>query len=153
MRRLRGIDAVFLYGETPRTHMHTLKISVLDPSAAPSGYSFEGVKATMARRIHRLPPFRQRLRWVPFGLHYPLWVDDPDFDLDYHLRRMAVPPPGGVKEMCQVISEIAEWPLDRSRPLWEIWMLEGLESGRVAAVAKVHHAVADGVASAEMLEQ
>ena len=103
--------------------------------------------------MHRLPPFRWKLVFTPLGLHHPTWINDPGFDLDWHVRRVAVPTPGGPRELCDLISEIASRPLDRTRPLWELWMVEGLEGGQVAAVAKVHHAVADGISSAELLNE
>ncbi|HEY2429634.1 MAG TPA: wax ester/triacylglycerol synthase family O-acyltransferase [Acidimicrobiales bacterium] len=151
MQRLTGLDAGYLYMETPTLHMHTLKISVLDPSAMPGGYSFGRVREELERRLHLLPPFRRRLVQVPFGIHHPLWIEDPDFDLDWHLHRVAVPPPGGQRQFCELISDIASHQLDRTRPLWEIWVVEGLEQGRVGFVAKLHHSVADGVAAAALL--
>src|ERR1700736_5075558 len=151
MQRLTGLDAGFLYMETPTLHMHTLKISVLDPSTVPGGYSFGNVKQELASRLHLLPPFRRRLVEVPFGIHHPVWIEDPDFDIDWHIHRIAVPAPGGQREFCDLISDIASRQLDRSRPLWEIWVVEGLEAGRVGFVAKIHHSVADGVAAADLL--
>ncbi|CAN5807452.1 wax ester/triacylglycerol synthase family O-acyltransferase [soil metagenome] len=151
MERLTGLDAGFLYMETPTLHMHTLKISIIDPSTVPGGYSFGRVKEELGRRMHLLPPFRRRLVEVPFRLHHPVWIEDPDFDLDWHVRRVAVPAPGGKTELCELISDIASRQVDRSRPLWEIWVVEGLEEGHVGFVAKIHHAVADGVAAAALL--
>ena len=151
VQRLTGQDASFLYNETPRQHMHTLKISVLDPSTVPGGYSFEKVKETLAARLHLLPPFRRKVVSVPFDLHHPLWVEDPDFDLDRHVKRTVLDPPGGREAFDAVISTIASGPLDRSRPLWEIWVVEGMEGGRVGFVAKIHHCAADGVMAAELL--
>jgi diacylglycerol O-acyltransferase len=151
MERLTGLDAGFLYMETPSQHLHTLKIAVLDPSTIPGGYRFERVKEVLAERIHLLPPFRRRLVTIPFGLHHPVWIEDPEFDLDRHVRRTAVPAPGGQAELDEVISEIASHPLDRSRPLWEVWVVEGLEHGHVGFVAKIHHCAADGVKAAELL--
>jgi diacylglycerol O-acyltransferase / wax synthase len=151
VERLTGLDASYLYMETPTLHMHTLKISVLDPSSSPGGYSFERVKEELGRRMHLLPPFRRRLVDVPFGLHHPVWIEDPDFDLDWHLHRVAVPAPGGQREFCELISDFAGHQLDRRRPLWEIWVVEGLAGGRVGFVAKLHHSVADGVAAAALL--
>jgi diacylglycerol O-acyltransferase len=151
MQRLTGLDAGFLYMETPTLHMHTLKISVLDPSTVPGGYSFDKVKQELASRLHLLPPFRRRLVEVPFGIHHPVWIEDPDFDIDWHIHRIAVPAPGGQREFCELVSDIASRQLDRSRPLWEIWVVEGLEAGRVGFVAKIHHSVADGVAAADLL--
>ena len=151
MQRLTGQDAGFLYNETPTQHMHTLKISVLDPSTIPGGYSFERVKEVLASRLHMLPPFRRRLLHVPFDLHHPLWVEDPDFDLDYHVQRTALPAPGGREQFDEVISQIASHQLDRTRPLWEVWVVEGMEGGSIGFVAKIHHCAADGVMAAELL--
>jgi diacylglycerol O-acyltransferase len=151
MERLTGLDAGFLYMETPTLHMHTLKIAVIDPSTVPDGYSFDGVKEELAKRLHLLPPFRRRLVDVPLRLHHPVWIEDPDFDLDYHVRRAVVASPGGDREFGELISDIASRQLDRRRPLWEIWVVEGLEGDNVGFVAKIHHAAADGVAAAAML--
>src|SRR5438876_1301695 len=151
MERLTGLDAGFLYMETPSLHIHTLKIALLDPAGVPGGYRFELVKEVLATRLRHLPPFRRRLVEVPFGLHHPVWIEDPDFDLDYHVRRVAVPAPGGPLEFGELISDIASHQLDRRRPLWELWVVEGLEHGHIGFVAKIHHAAADGVAAAAML--
>ena len=151
MERMTGLDASFLYNETPTLHMHTLKYTVLDVSSVPGGYDFERFQHELERRLHLLPPFRRRIVEVPGGVHHPVWIEDPDFDLGYHVRRIGVPPPGGREQMDAVIADIASWPLDRTKPLWEIWMLEGLEDGRVGFLAKIHHSVADGVAAAAML--
>src|SRR3954451_21834771 len=151
MERMTGLDAGFLYMETPTLHMHTLKIAVIDPMNVPGGYSFDLLKEVLATRLRHLPPFRRRVVEVPFGLHHPAWIEDPDFDLDYHVRRVAVPAPGGPREFGDLISDIASHQLDRRRPLWELWVVEGLEHGHVGVVAKIHHAAADGVAAAAML--
>jgi WS/DGAT/MGAT family acyltransferase len=151
MRRLSGLDAGFLYMETPTLHMHTLKISVVDPATVPDGYSFEKVKQVLAERLHLLPMFRRRIAEVPFGLHHPLWLEDSAFDIANHVRRITAAEPGGIRELAAVCSEVASTPLDRTRPLWELWVVEGLEDGHVGFVAKIHHCVADGVAAAEML--
>ena len=94
MHRLSGLDAGFLYMETPTLHMHTLKIGIIDPSTATHGYDFDRFKHILTARLHLLPPFRRKLVWVPFSAHHPLWIEDPDFDLDYHVRRIGVPSPG-----------------------------------------------------------
>jgi WS/DGAT/MGAT family acyltransferase len=150
MQRLSGLDATFLYLETPANHMHVASTCIFDPSTVPGGYSFEGVRALVADRLPLLPPFRQRLVEVPFGIHHPLWINDPDFDLDYHLRRAALPAPGGVKELADFAAEVHSRPLDRSRPLWEMYVVEGLENGMIATVTKTHHAAIDGVSGAEL---
>lgn len=150
MERMSGIDAGFLYMEAPTLPMHTLKVAVLEPRPG-ADYSPIGIQRAMAERIHLLPPFRRRVVEVPFGIHHPVWVEDPDFDLDHHLRRAAASPPGGARELDAVVSAIASAPLDRRHPLWELWIVDGLAGGRLAAVAKIHHAVADGVAVAALL--
>src|SRR5436309_4299936 len=151
MERLTGLDAGFLYMETPTLHMHTLKIAVIDPAEVPGGYSYDLSKAVRPTPLRYLSPFRRRVVEVPFGLPHPVWIEDPDFDLDYHVRRVAVPAPGGPKEFGELISDIASHQLDRRRPLWELWVVEGLEHGHIGVVAKIHHAAADGVAAAAML--
>jgi diacylglycerol O-acyltransferase len=151
VERLSGIDAGFLYMETPTLHMHTLKISIVDPATVPGGYSFALVGEVLGERLHLLPPFRRRLVEVPGGLHHPLWVEDPDFDLAHHLHRAEIAAPGGLREFGDLISDIASRQLDRHYPLWELWVVEGLEHGHIGFVAKIHHAAADGVAAAAML--
>lgn len=151
MERMRGIDAGYLYMETATVHMHTLKIGVLDPSEAPGGYSFDRVVEELRRRLHLLPPFRRRIVQVPLGLHHPLWVEDPNFDIRNHILRQELPAPGTQEQLDDAVATIASQPLRRDRPLWTLTVVGGLEGGRVAAVAKMHHAVADGVASAALL--
>src|SRR4051794_24589913 len=151
MERMTGLDAGFLYMETPTLHMHTLKIAVVDPSTVPGGYSFAKVKDVLSERIHLLPMFRRRIVEVPFGLHHPLWREDGSFDIANHVRVVQADAPGGMRELDAVCSRVASTPLDRSRPLWELWVVEGLEDGHVGFVAKIHHCVADGVAAADML--
>jgi WS/DGAT/MGAT family acyltransferase len=150
MHRLHGADALFLYSETPTQHMHTLKIGIHDPGA--QGYSFEHEKAKLAARLGRVPPFRWRAVPTPWALHHPVFLESA-VDLDYHVRRMAAPAPGGPKELAEIVSEIASRPLDRAKPLWEMVLVEGLAGGRIASVCKIHHTLADGVASAELLNE
>lgn len=151
MERLSGMDAFFLYAETPTNHMHVTLCAVADPAGMPGGYSFEVVRDHIRSRLHLVPPFTRRLVPVPLRLHHPLWVDDPDFDLDLHVRRAAVPSPGGEHELADLVAQIAGVPLDRSRPLWEMWIVEGLEGGKIAVVAKLHHSTLDGVAGVEQM--
>ena len=151
MKQLTGMDAGFLYMETPSLHMHTIKVGILDPSGVPGGYSFEKFRKGLAERLHRLPPFRLRAVEIPYGLGHPVWIEDPDFELERHISQRTAPAPGGPHELCQVISEFASVPLDRDRPLWEILAVDGLEDGCVASVAKIHHSLADGVAAFELL--
>jgi len=153
MLRLTGADALFLYTETPQLHTHTLKVALVDATADPAGYSFAQEQEYVARRVRNVPPLRWRLLPTPFGLYHPLWIEDREVDLEFHVRRVAAPAPGGPKELADIIAEIASRPLDREHPLWESWMVEGLQSGKIAAVLKLHHAVADGPASVVLLEQ
>ncbi len=133
--------------------MHTLKISVLQPDPTATDSAYDHVKHTLEQRLHLLPAFRRKLLPAPFDLGHPLWIEDPRFAFETHLRRVRLAPPGNDRQFAEAIAALTEPMLDRNRPLWELWILEGLEGGRVAAVAKVHHAVADGVASAEFLRR
>jgi WS/DGAT/MGAT family acyltransferase len=147
--RLSGIDTAFLYGETPSWHMHVSAVSILDPATS-EDFSFERLRSQIAERLPDVPQFRMKLREVPFGLHRPLLVDDPDFDLDFHIRHIGAPSPGGREQLGNLIGELVGWKLDRSRPLWEMWLIDGLEGGRKALLAKIHHAIIDGVSGSEL---
>jgi WS/DGAT/MGAT family acyltransferase len=144
--RLSALDASFLYLERPAMHMHVGAVSVLDPSTCPSGrLRFEDVRELMASRLHLAPRFRQRVVDVPFHLGLPMWVDDPAFDLAFHVRRAALPSPGGRRELADQVQRVLSRPLDRTKPLWELYVIEGLEDGHVATLMKVHHAMIDGL--------
>jgi len=145
-RRLTGFDSVFLAAELPGNWLHVMAVLVLDPESIPGGYSFGGFREFIARRLHLVPPLRRRLLEVPFGLARPLWIEEADLDLELHVRRAAVPSPGGPREVAALAAEIDERPLDRSRPLWELVVVEGLAHGRFAVVAKLHHSMMDGMA-------
>jgi diacylglycerol O-acyltransferase len=151
VQRLTGLDAGFLYMETPTLYMHTLKIAVVDASGVEGGYTFERFRDVLAERLHLLPPFRRKIVEVPWKLHHPVWVDDERFDLSNHVRRVTCPAPGTMHEFAQVVSEIASRQLARDRPLWSIDVVEGLEDNKTAFVAKIHHCVADGIAAASLL--
>ncbi len=150
MQRLSGFDAAFFHFETAGTHMHVGQTCVFDPSTVPGGYSFGRVRQLVADRLHLVPQFRRRLAEVPLRLHHPVWLEDPDFDLDYHVRPAALPQPGGVAELADFTAEVMGRPLHRDRPPWEMYMVEGLEGGMVAGVTKVHHAAIDGLSGAEI---
>jgi diacylglycerol O-acyltransferase / wax synthase len=150
MKRLNGVDALMLYSETPEVHMHTLKIGILDVSGV-DGFDFELFRQVAYPRLMALTPLRYQLVDIPMKLHHPMWVENDDIDLDYHVRRTRVPAPGGRRELDGLIGEIASTPLDRSRPLWEMYLVEGLADDRIAIVHKVHHVLADGVASANQM--
>lgn len=139
-----------LYSETPEIHMHTLKIGVLDVSNV-EGYDFELFRRAALPRLHALAPLRYQLVDIPWKFHHPMWVQNAEIDVDYHIRRARVAPPGGRRELDQLIGEIAGTPLDRNHPLWEMYIAEGLADNRIAVIHKVHHVLADGMASANQL--
>jgi WS/DGAT/MGAT family acyltransferase len=154
MQRLTGLDAAFLALETPSAHMHVMGVAVVDPSTVPDaqyGSFHERVRALLEVRLALVPPLRRRLVDVPFGLNVPAWIEDPDFDLDYHLRRAALPAPGGPEELAAFAADVAGRPLDRRKPLWEAYVVEGLEHGHQAFVSKIHHSLIDGVAGVAIL--
>lgn len=150
MQRLSGQDASFLYLETPAAHMHIAGIGILEPAPDGPPFSFDLALELVAERLHLVPSTRWRLAEVPFGLHHPLWVDDPAFDLEYHVRRAALPSPGGMRELCSFAADVTSRPLDRSRPLWEMYVIEGFEGDKLAVISKTHHAAIDGVGGVNM---
>jgi WS/DGAT/MGAT family acyltransferase len=151
MERLNGLDGAFVSLESPTTHLHILGALVFDPANVPGGVDFARIRGLVADRVHLVPPFRKRIAEVPFGLQHPLMVDDPDFDIDYHVRRVSLPRPGRQPELASLVGDLASRPLDRRRPLWEFHVVEGLEHGHIALVPKVHHAILDGVSGAEVM--
>ncbi|MGH9061129.1 MAG: wax ester/triacylglycerol synthase family O-acyltransferase, partial [Acidimicrobiales bacterium] len=151
MKRLSGLDALLLYGETPNVHMHTLKVAVIELDADSREFGIEALRAAIHERLHTLDPLRYRLVDIPLKFHHPMWRENCDVDLNHHIRGWRLPAPGGRRELDEAIGEIASTPLDRAYPLWEMYFVEGLANGRVAVVGKVHHALADGVASANLL--
>ncbi len=151
MERLSGLDASFLYLETPSLHMQVALCLIFDPSTVPGGYSFDRMKGSIEARLPAAPVFRRRLMEVPFRLGHPVWIDDAEFDIDYHVRLAAVPHPGGLRQLADLAGDITGRPLDRSRPLWEMWIVEGLTDGRIGFVAKMHHSTVDGVSGAALL--
>lgn len=152
MRRMSGIDAAFLYGETPTWHMHVSAVLIADPSTAPGGFNFDHFVRRTEERLHLAPQFRWRLVQVPFGLDRPGWIEDPKFDIRAHIRRIGVPPPGGPEQLGNLVGDLVSLKLDRKKPLWEFWLIEGLEHDRIALLAKVHHAIIDGVSGSELAE-
>jgi diacylglycerol O-acyltransferase len=151
MHRLSGLDASFLYLETSAQLLHVCGLVIVDPSTMPGGYSFHKLTAELAGRVKTLPAFRRKLHAVPFNLDHPVWVEDHEFDLDDHVLRVAVPAPGGRGELAELCGKLASRPIDRTRPLWELWVVEGLADGTVAVLLKMHHACVDGVAGASLL--
>src|ERR1700760_1727344 len=151
VKQLNGMDAMLLYSETPNLSTHTLKVAVVDAAQYEGEFSFELFRRTLGDRLHLLDPLRYKLVDIPGRLHHPMWLENCAVDLDYHLRRIQVPAPGGRRELDQVIGEVASTPLDRSRPLWEFHFAEGLAGDRFALIGKVHHALAAGVAPVNLL--
>ncbi len=147
--RLSGLDASFVYNETATEHMHTLKLGVFDPPE--DLVSFEEMRIMIAERMWRWPAFTRRLVDVPGQLHHPVWVPVGEFDLDYHIRRATVPEPGDQAALDVLVGRLAGWPLDRRRPLWQLWVIEGRSDGRLAVLVKLHHCVADGLAANALL--
>ena len=152
MKQLTSLDAQFLALENARQTGHISGLAILDPSTAPGGQlTLEDVEDLLTERMPLLPPLRQRLETVPLNLDYPYWVDDPDFDLDFHLRELALPPPGDREKLAEQVARLVARPLDRARPLWELYLIHGLEEGRVALLTKIHHALIDGLSGAEIM--
>ena len=152
MRQLTALDAQFLAIESPRQAGHVGAVAVLDPSTRPNGrLELADVHNMIAERLALLPPFRWRLKEVPLGLDYPYWIDDPDFDLEYHVRELALAPPPTDEKLAEQVARIFSRPLDRARPLWEVYVIQGLPEERVAVMTKIHHAVIDGISGAELM--
>ncbi|UXA16284.1 wax ester/triacylglycerol synthase family O-acyltransferase [Mycobacterium sp. SMC-4] len=160
MQRLSGLDASFLYLETAAQPLHVCSILELDTSTMPGGYTFARLRDGLTQRIKAMPEFREKLVDNRFNLDHPVWVEDKDFDVDRHLHRIGLPAPGGRVELSEICGHIASLPLDRSRPLWEMWVIENLGCGpqarqgdRIAVMTKVHHASVDGVTGANLLSK
>jgi WS/DGAT/MGAT family acyltransferase len=152
MRQLTSLDAQFLALESARQTGHVGGLAILDPSTAPGGIvSVATIQETIASRLPLLPPLRWRLAEVPLGLDHPYWIDDAEFDLEYHVRESALPPPGDQDQLADQVARIVARPLDRARPLWEIYVIHGLADGNVAMLTKIHHAVIDGMSGAEIM--
>jgi WS/DGAT/MGAT family acyltransferase len=147
MKRLSGMDAMFLSMEGTAWPQHTLGLMIMDPSTSP-GFGYDTLRSHLQNRLPQLPQFRRRIQEVPLQLDRPVWIDDPGFWLDAHVHRAALPSPGGPRELTEYVGEILARPLNRNQPLWESWYLEGLEGGRVAFIAKTHHCLVDGVSGA-----
>src|ERR1700742_4392973 len=159
MQRLSGLDASCLYLETAKQPLHVCSILELDTSTMPGGYTFDRLRDALNLRIKAMPQFREKLADSRFNPDHPVWVDDKDFDVDRHLHRIGLPAPGGRRELAEICGHIASLALDRSRPLWETWVIENIAGtdahagGRLAVMTKVHHAGVDGVTGANLMSQ
>ena len=159
MQRLSGLDASFLYLETAAQPLHVCSVLEIDTSTIPGGYTFDRLRDALGLRIKAMPEFREKLGDNRFNLDHPVWVEDKDFDVDRHLHRIGLPSPGGRVELGEICGHIASLNLDRSRPLWEMWVIENVagtnphEGGRLAVMTKVHHAGVDGVSGANLMSQ
>lgn len=151
MQRMSGMDASFLYLETPALHMHVCGVLVLDPTGMRGGFSFERLVELIESRLPDIPQFRRKLKGVPLNIDHPVWVDDPQFDLARHIHHAALPKPGTMRQLSDLVGRIASHPLERDRPLWRMWLVEGLEEGKAALVSKIHHACIDGVSGADLM--
>src|SRR4051795_7696698 len=146
MRQLTSLDHQFLALESRRHVGHVAGLAILDASTAPEGkVTCRRIKALLRERLPVLPPMRWRVPGVPPNLDSPSGVEDDEFALDYHVRELALPAPGTDRQLAEQVARIFSRPLDRSRPLWELYVVEGLESGHVAMLTKIHHALIDGV--------
>jgi diacylglycerol O-acyltransferase len=152
VRQLTSLDAQFLALESARQTGHVGGLAVLDSSTAPGGsLSCGDLQTLIEERLPALPPFRWKLAEVPLGLDFPYWIEDPDFDLNFHVRELALPPPGADDQLADQVARIMARPLDRSRPLWELYLIHGLKDGYSAVLTKIHHAVIDGMSGAEIM--
>jgi WS/DGAT/MGAT family acyltransferase len=140
--RLSPLDVSFLHMETPSTAMHVGGVAIFEPPA--DGFDYDRLVELIQQRIGLVPRYRQKVRWVPGRIANPVWADDPDFDVTYHVRRSALPKPGTDAQLRDLVGRLQSRQLDRHRPLWEIYLVEGLSGGRVAIVTKTHHAMVDG---------
>src|SRR3954452_20315711 len=146
--RLTALDSSFLHLEDNQpSHMHVASVTIFDGEAPGYDDFVQGV----ADRLHLVPRYRQKLAFVPLGQGRPRWVDDPTFNIGYHVRATALPPPGGEEELRALAGRVFSQRLDRDKPLWEVWIVEGLDGGRFALLSKVHHSLVDGVSGADLM--
>jgi WS/DGAT/MGAT family acyltransferase len=151
MKQLTGLDSQFLAMETHAVFGHVGSVCVLDPSTATEAFTLDYFSKAIAERLPLVPLFRQRLVEVPFGLDQSYWIDDPDFDIEFHVRELALPKPGTDRQLSDQVARLHARPLDRSRPLWELYLISGLPGGRIAVYNKIHHAAVDGVSGGDIL--
>jgi diacylglycerol O-acyltransferase len=146
--RLSALDVSFLYLEEPTTPMHVGGLATFQPPE--EGFRYDRLVSLIEERIGQVPRYRQKIKWVPGHLANPVWVDDPDFDVTYHVRRSALPRPGSEAQLGELVGRLMSRRLDRSRPLWEMYLVEGLEGGRIAIITKTHHAMVGGISAVDI---
>ena len=154
MEQLSGLDGAFLAMETRTVFGHVGSVCIVDAGVAPgaeSGLTLEHLTRVIASRLPLVPLFRRRLVTVPFGLDHPYWIEDPDFDIEFHVRELALPAPGNDRQLSEQVARLHARPLDRSRPLWELYLITGLSGRRAAIYSKIHHAAIDGVSGGDIL--
>src|SRR5579863_10237767 len=145
--RLSPLDASFLHIEDDVSHMHIASVAIFEGPPPP----LADIVAMVDAKLGLVPRYRQVVKFVPLDLGRPVWVDDPHFNIEYHIRHTALPAPGGETELRKLVGRVMGQQLDRSKPLWEIWVVEGLEEGQWAVLSKTHHAMVDGVAGTDLL--
>jgi diacylglycerol O-acyltransferase len=150
--RLSALDVSFLYLETPTTAMHVGGVAIFEPPRGngEGSFDYDALVDLVSQRISLVERYRQKVRWVPGRLANPVWVDDEDFDITYHVRRSALPRPGSMDQLRELVGRVQSRQLDRNRPLWEIYLVEGLEDGRFAIITKTHHAMVDGISAVDI---
>ncbi len=148
--RLSALDASFLYLEQPTTPMHVGAVALF--RRPKTGMTYEDLLRLIEQRIILVPRYRQKVRHVPAALARPVWVDDPDFDLTYHVRRSALPKPGTDRTLNELIARLMSRPLDHTRPLWEMYLVEGLARNRIAVLTKTHQALVDGISAIDIAQ-
>jgi len=151
VQQLSGLDGAFLAMETASVFGHVGSVCIIDPTTSSVPVTLERLSELVGSRLPLVPPFRRRLAPVPFGLDQPYWIEDPDFDLEYHVREIALPAPGTDTMLAEQAARLHARPLDRARPLWEMYLISGLSGDRMAVYTKVHHTAIDGDSGADIL--
>ena len=152
MRKLSGMDASFLYSETPNTPQHVGNIQYVEVPRHKRATYFEDLKALYSERAHLVPYLTQKLKTMPWGIDHPVWIRDREFDIDAHFNRVTLEAPGSMRQLEELTAELYEPMLDRDKPLWQVWVIEGLADNQVAVFSKIHHACIDGMASVAAVE-